>query len=138
MGCTWGESGGGTQLAARGISELYVQSVGRLKSAVSLTHVRGAGEGAEVLSAALADTVNFANTVSSGRPMVCEVDSPVARGSVAIRVQVGLIHKSLEGLNIRGTRWGVGDVTVTPPGLLVAYLYLLLFCTKGKRSTHKK
>ena len=67
-----------------------------------------------------------------------EVDGPLARGSGAIRVQVGLIHKSLEGFNIRGTRWGVGDVTVTRPGPLVAYLCLLFFCTKGKRSTHTK
>ena len=51
---------------------------------------------------------------------MCEVDSPVARGSGAIRVQVGLRHQSLEGFNMRGTRWGVGDVSVTRPGLLVA------------------
>ena len=45
---------GATQLAARGILELQIQCTGRWKSRVFMTYVREAGEGAEVVSAALA------------------------------------------------------------------------------------
>ena len=51
-----GRIGGGTQLAAQGTSQLQIQRAGRWKSGIFMTHVREAGEGAEVVSAALAQT----------------------------------------------------------------------------------
>ena len=49
-----GRIGGGTQIAAQGISELQIQRAGRWKSRAFVTYVREAGEGAEAVSAALA------------------------------------------------------------------------------------
>ena len=54
-----GRIGGGTQLAAQGISELQIQRAGRWKSRGFMAYVREAGEGAEVVSAALAQTQYF-------------------------------------------------------------------------------
>ena len=51
-----GRIGGGTQLAAQGMSELQIQRKGRWKSRAFMTYGREAGEGAEVVSAALAQT----------------------------------------------------------------------------------
>ena len=50
-----GRIGGGTQLAAQGILELQIQRAGRWKSRAFMTRVRAAGEGAEHVSAALAN-----------------------------------------------------------------------------------
>ena len=54
-----GRIGGSTQLAAQDISELQIQRAGRMKSRAFMTYVREAGEGAEVFSAALAQTPIF-------------------------------------------------------------------------------
>ena len=51
-----GRIGGGTQLAAQGISELQVQRAGRWKSRAFMAYVKEAGERAKVVSAALAQT----------------------------------------------------------------------------------
>ena len=49
-----GRIGGATQLAAQGVSELQIQRAGRWKSRAFMTYVRDAGEGADIVSAALA------------------------------------------------------------------------------------
>lgn len=49
-----GRIGGATQLAAQGLSELQIQRAGRWKSRAFMAYVREAGEGAEMVSAALA------------------------------------------------------------------------------------
>ena len=46
--------GGGTQLAAQGLSDLQIQRAGRWKSRAFMTYVREAGEGAEAVSTTLA------------------------------------------------------------------------------------
>ena len=51
-----GRIGEGTQLAAQGISELQIKRAGRWKSRAFVSYVREAGEGAEVVPAALAQT----------------------------------------------------------------------------------
>ena len=54
-----GRIGGGTQLAAQVISELQIQRAGKCKPRVFFTYAREAGEGAKVVSAALAQTQKF-------------------------------------------------------------------------------
>ena len=49
-----GRIGGATQLAAQGMSELQIQRAGRWKSRAFMVYIREAGEGAEMVSAALA------------------------------------------------------------------------------------
>ena len=51
-----GKSGGGTQLASQGISELKIKRAGRWKSRAFVAYVREAWEGTNVVSAALAKT----------------------------------------------------------------------------------
>ena len=48
---------GGTRLAAQGLSDLQIQRAGRWKSRAFMTYVREAGEGAEAVSTALAQSV---------------------------------------------------------------------------------
>ena len=52
-----GRIGGATQLAAQGLSGLQIQRAGRWKSRAFMTYVREAGEGAEAVSTALAQSV---------------------------------------------------------------------------------
>ena len=48
-----GRIGGATKLAVQGMSELQIQRAGRWKSRAFTVYVRGAGEGAQKVSAAL-------------------------------------------------------------------------------------
>ena len=51
-----GRIGGATQLAAQGLPELQIQRAGGWKSRAFMSYVREAGEGAESVSAALAQS----------------------------------------------------------------------------------
>ena len=51
-----GRIGGATQLASQGISELRIQRAGRWRSRAFMAYVREVGEGANLVSAALAKT----------------------------------------------------------------------------------
>ena len=67
-----GRIGGSTQLAAQDISELQIQRAGRMKSRAFMTYVREAGEGAEVFSAALAQTPIFLEVRLTQAAVWCE------------------------------------------------------------------
>ena len=51
-----GRIGGDTQLASQGISEIQIPRAGRWKSRAFMAYVRAVGEGASLVSAALAKT----------------------------------------------------------------------------------
>ena len=51
-----GRVGGATPLASQGVSELQIQRAGRWKSRAFMAYAREAGEGANLVSAALAKT----------------------------------------------------------------------------------
>ena len=52
-----GRIGGATQLAAQGLSDLQIQRAGRWKFRAFMTFMREAGEGADAVSTALAQSV---------------------------------------------------------------------------------
>ena len=54
-----GRIGGGTQLAAQGVSDLQVQRAGRWKSRVFMTYVREAGQEADAASTSFVQNVEY-------------------------------------------------------------------------------